>query len=213
MLKTMISACVFAMLALGAATNAQTSATSRPPADQPVRSLVFSPALVGDWKSVPEEIQLTTAFDEAVWGPNAKSVRTVELQIQPSGEGLLKVTKRVVDAKGRKVPASTSVEEAKVTIGGSRDTISTRVEHDVTVQSAARTYPEDPVSRWDLAGLRVQIVTFTDADHDTLEVRVETPEGRGSFWETLRRDSRNTSRRSSAGSSASLSADRPGILR
>jgi hypothetical protein len=208
-----MSACVFAMLALGVAANAQTSATSRPPADQPVGSPLFSPALVGNWKSVPEEIQLTTAFDEAVWGPHAKSVRTVELQIQPSGEGLLKVTKRVVDAKGRTVPASTSVEEAKVNIGGSRNTISTRVEHDVTVQSAARTYPGDPISRWELTGLRVQIATFTDADHDTLEVRVETPEGRGSFWETLRRDSRNTSRRAASGSRASVGRDRPGTLR
>jgi hypothetical protein len=206
-----MSACVFAMLAmlaLGPAANAQIPATSRPPADRQVGSQSFSPALVGNWKSAPEEIRLTTAFDEAVWGPNAKSVRTVELQIQPSGEGLLKVVKRVVDAKGRTVAASTSVEEAKVTIGGSRPTISTRVEHDVTVQSAVRTYPDEPLHRWELTGLRVQIATFTDADDDALEVRVETPEGRGSFWETLRRDSRSTTRRAASGARASARSGR-----
>jgi hypothetical protein len=208
MLKTMISACVFAMLALGATANAQTSATSRLPDDEPARALVFSPALVGTWKSAHQEMRLTTAFDEAVWGSNAKSVRTVELQIQPSGEGVLKVMKQVVDAKGRTVPASTSIEEATLTIGGSRPTISTRIEHDVTVQSAVRTYPDDPVDRWELDGLRVQIVTFADPGNDTLEVRVETPEGRGSFWETLWRDPRTTSRRSAAGSRPGVSGRR-----
>ena len=203
MLKMAFSACAFAMLAMSTVANAQTSATAQGPDDEAGRSTQFSPALVGTWKSAPDEMALTSAFDTSVWGPNAKSVRTVELQIQPSGEGVLKVTRRVVDARGRTVPASTSVEEAKLTIGGSRPTIATRVEHDVKVVSAVRTYPDDPGYKWDVAGLEVQIVTFDDdADRNRLEVRFDTPEGRGSFWETLRREARNPPRRASGRSRA-----------
>jgi hypothetical protein len=149
-----------------------------------------SHSLAGRWTSAPNETPLSSAFDESVWGPDAKSVRTVDLQIEATGRGVLKVTTRVVDRRGRTIRASTSVEEAKIVVGESRNTIATRVEHDVTVESAVRTYPDDPTYQWELDGLKVQIVTFTDGDGNTLEVRFDTPEGRGSFWETLRRSVR-----------------------
>jgi hypothetical protein len=149
-----------------------------------------SHSLAGRWTSAPNETPLSSAFDESVWGPDAKSVRTVDLQIEATGRGVLKVTTRVVDRRGRTIKASTSVEEAKIVVGESRNTIATRVEHDVTVESAVRTYPDDPTYKWELDGLKVQIVTFTDGDGNTLEVRFDTPEGRGSFWETLRRSVR-----------------------
>ena len=66
----------------------------------------FTPALAGAWKSATDEMRLTTAFDESVWGKDAKSVRTVELTITPAGEGTLKVTRSVVEAKGRTVKGS-----------------------------------------------------------------------------------------------------------
>jgi len=171
-------------------------------------STTFTPALAGTWKSAPDEMRLTSAFDESVWGPNAKSVRTVDLEVKPSGEGTLTVTRKVVDAKGRTVPASTSIERAEIAIGGARKTISTRIEHDVKVLSALRTYPDDPGHKWDLNGLKVEVVTFEDGDRNTLEVRFDTPEGRGSFWETLRRSGgatnrRATSRRTSGGNTTS----------
>jgi hypothetical protein len=150
----------------------------------------ISHPLAGRWTSAPNETPLSSAFDESVWGPDAKSVRTVDLQIEATGRGVLKVTTRVVDRRGRTIKASTSVEEAKIVVGESRNTIATRVEHDVTVESAVRTYPDDPTYKWGLDGLKVQIVTFTDGDGNTLEVRFDTPEGRGSFWETLRRSGR-----------------------
>ena len=164
-------------------------------ADANVVSTTFTPGLAGIWKSAPEEMRLTSAFDESVWGPNAKSVRTVDLEIKPTGEGTLTVTRKVVDARGRTVTASTSVEEAQIVIGGSRKTISTRIEHDVKVASAVRTYPDDPGHKWNLDGLKVQVVTFEDGDRNTLEVRFDTPEGRGSFWETLRRNAPSSTRR------------------
>jgi hypothetical protein len=153
-------------------------------------STSVSHPLAGRWTSVPSETPLSSAFDESVWGPKAKSVRTVDLQIDANGHGVLKVTTRVVDGRGRTVKASSSVEEARLVVGESRNTIATRVEHDVMVASAVRTYPDDPASKWEIEGLKVQIVTFTDGNGHTLEVRFDTPEGRGSFWETLRRSVR-----------------------
>jgi hypothetical protein len=152
-------------------------------------------ALAGTWRSASDELPLSSSFDQSVWGPNAKSVRTVELRIQPSLEGTLTITKKVVDARGRTVAASTSVEEAKLMIGEPRSGISTRIEHEVKVVSAVRTYPDDPDYKWDLTGLRVQVVTFSDGDGNTMEVRVDTPEGEGSFCP------RRQSERSRAGAS------------
>jgi hypothetical protein len=92
----------------------------------------------------------------------------------------------VIDGHGRAVKASTSVEKAQLTIGGSHHAVATRVEHEVTVTSAVRTYPDDPTYKWDLAGLRVEIATF-EGDANTVEVRFEPVEGTGAFWQTLRR--------------------------
>ena len=147
----------------------------------------FSPRLAGTWKSAPGEIKLTSEFDRSVWGPDATSVRTVDLAIKPTGEGTLTVTRKVVDAKGRTVAASTSVEEAQIAIGGARQGPAGRIEHAVEVVSAQRRYPDDPGYKWPLDGLKVEVVTFADGDGNTLEVRFDTPEGKGSFWETLSR--------------------------
>jgi hypothetical protein len=146
----------------------------------------FSHALIGTWKSPPDEMSLSSAFDESVWGPHAKSVRIVELRVDATGHGVLTVTRRVVDGRGRTVKASTSVEQAQLMVGRAHDAVSTRVEHDVTVSSAVRTYPDDPTYKWDLAGLRVAIATFAN-DPTAMEVRFEPPEGTGAFWQTLHR--------------------------
>ena len=192
MLKTHLAACALTMLALSTAANAQTSATTQPNAAG--RAAAPASTLAGTWKSTPEEMRLTSDFDVSVWGPNAKSIRTVELRIQPSGDGTLTVTRKVVDARGRTIAASTSIEQTKLTLGESRNGVSTRVIHDTTVVSAVRTYPDDPGYKWDLSGLRVQIVTFADEDRNSLEVRIDTPDGRDSFWETLRREARTSTR-------------------
>lgn len=185
--RSIVPLCACLVLTVTAIANAQAAA---PPqrTDSASRARVPASALAGTWRSAAEEMRLTTPFDESVWGANAKSVRTVELRLQPSGEGTLTITKKVVDARGRTIAASTSVEEARLAIGESRPGVSTRVEHDVKVLSAVRTYPDDPGYKWELAGLRVQVVTFGDEDGNTLELRVDTPDGRGSFWETLHRD-------------------------
>jgi hypothetical protein len=104
------------------------------------------------------------------------------------GEATLTVTRKVVDAKGRTIANSTSVERATLRIGAAAPPSMTRVEHEVTVVKAERTYPDDPTFSWGLDGLKVKLVTFDDDPNArTVEVRFDTPEGKGSFWETLRR--------------------------
>lgn len=144
-------------------------------------------ALVGTWKSVPDESRLTSDFDKSVWGANATSVRTVELIVRSPTEATLRVVKKVVNAKGLTVPASTWIEEAELQLGDTSPGTADRIEHQVTVTKAVRLFPDDKDYRWPLDGLKVKVVTFTDRDPNTLEVRYDTPEGRGSFWETLKR--------------------------
>jgi hypothetical protein len=195
MLKTLASACVFAMLPI--ASMATYAHTSDRPAGTPSQSApeAFSPALVGTWKSAPDEMRLTSDFDKSVWGANATSVRTVELTVKPTGEGTLRLVKKVVDGKGRVVPASTWIEETQLTLGRPTPGIATRVEHEARVIKAVRLFPDDPDYQWPIDALRVKLVTFQDGDGSSIEIRYDTPEGRGSFWETLRRQRAAPSRR------------------
>src|SRR5688500_932782 len=149
--------------------------------------------LAGTWRSAPEELSLTTAFDESVWGKNAKSVRTVEMAVRPTGEATLTVIRKVVDARGRTVKGSTSIEEARLQLGDVTGTVAERSELQVAVTAAERRYPDDPGSNWPLEGLRVNVAAFAD-DPATLEIRFDTPEGRGSFWEKVRRGTRTRAR-------------------
>src|SRR5687767_14253221 len=186
------AAAVFVLCALNNAA-AQTVSTGTPgkalashEGSRPRETSKATPTLVGTWTSLPDQVKLTTDFDKPVWGTGASSVRTVSLTIRPSGEGTLQVTRKVVDARGRTVSASTSIEEARLVIGAPQPPVATRIEHAVTVVSAERRYPDDPESRLSLDGLRVKVVTF-EGDGKTIEIRFDTPEGAGSFWETLRR--------------------------
>jgi hypothetical protein len=155
---------------------------------QAALAFTMDPRLAGTWTSTPETLALTSAFDESVWGPKASSVRTVRLELQPSGEGTLTVTRKVVDARGRTIANSTSVEQATLRVGAASPPSMTRIEHDVTVTKAERTYPDDPKFSWAIDGLKVKLVTFEDDKNArTVEVRFDTPEGKGSFWETLRK--------------------------
>jgi hypothetical protein len=151
-----------------------------------------SPKLVGSWKSAPSKSPLSTAFDESVWGPNASSVRTVELDVRPSGQAVLTVTTKVVDGRGRVVRGSSAVEEARLMIGKPGETSVAGTEHAVTVVSAERRYPDDPASKWPLEGLKVRLLTREDSPG--VELRYDTPEGRGSFWETLAKDVKKVTR-------------------
>jgi hypothetical protein len=143
-------------------------------------------ALVGTWRSAPEETPLSSEFDESVWGKHAKAVRTVEMTVKAAGDATLTVTRRILDARGREIKAATSIEHANLSIGAPQQQNDVRADLAVTITRAERRYPDDPGATWPMDGLRVTVSTFSD-DAARLEVRVDTPEGRGSFWETLRR--------------------------
>jgi hypothetical protein len=136
------AAAVLMICAHGSAT-AQTPARTTPTAALPdtgrsATTSTFSPSLAGTWASAPDELKLSSEFDRSVWGPDATSVRTVNLTINPSGEGTLTVTRKVIDGKGRTVAASTSIEEAQITIGGTEQGPAGRIEHAVKVVTAVR---------------------------------------------------------------------------
>jgi hypothetical protein len=103
----------------------------------------------------------------------------------------LLVTRKILDARGREIKAATSIEHAELTLGAIVHAIDVRSDVAVTVKRAERRYPDDPKGTWELDGLRVTVSTFSD-DPSRIEVRVDTPEGRGSFWETLRRTARKS---------------------
>ena len=150
-----------------------------------------APTLAGTWRSTVEETPLSTPFDESVWGKNAKSTRVVEMVVKPTGDAALTVTRKVIDAHGREIKAATSIEHADLSIGTVQHSIDVRSDLATTVKHAERRYPDDPTGTWTLEGLKITVSTFAD-DASKIEVRVDTPEGRGSFWETLRRAGRKS---------------------
>jgi len=143
-------------------------------------------SLIGTWKAVTDRFPLTGDFNEKVWGRNAVSVRDVTLVVKPNGEAALTIAHKVLDARGRAVPGSASVEQADVVIGEAKPGLASRVDHDVRVVKAERRYPENPGDRWPLENLKVNVVSFSDAPN-TLEVRFEPADGQGSLSEQLTR--------------------------
>jgi len=121
-----------------------------------------APALNGTWRSTPDETPLSSTFDESVWGKNAKAIRTVEMVVRAGGDASLTVTRKVVDARGRTVVGSSSVEQAELTLGSVQNTTGVRSELMVTVKKAERRYPDDPKGTFDLQGLQVTVTTFSD---------------------------------------------------
>ena len=185
-IQLMMASAVVALCAAGATAHPRLAA--RPDYQpQTAPASATTPIPTGTWRSPRDEMALTTDFDKSVWGANATSVRTVELVVRPKATATLRVVKKVVDGKGRDVPASVVIEESELQIGQATPGVADRIEHEVTVARAFRVFPDDAASRWPLEGLKVKLVTFTERGGKTMEIRYDTPEGRGSFWETLTR--------------------------
>jgi hypothetical protein len=142
-----------AAIASGQSGRTKASATSE--YDEEART---ASVLAGTWRSGEERVPLNSPFDVSVWGKGATSVRTVVLTAKPSGEAALTVTRKVTDARGRTVPGSTSIEQAEVAIGESREGLASRREYDLRVVKAERRYPDFPDSTWALNGLEVERV-------------------------------------------------------
>jgi hypothetical protein len=143
-------------------------------------------ALSGTWQSEPDETPLSSAFDESVWGKNAVAIRSVQMTVGPTGDATLTVSRKVVDGRRHTVPGSQSVERVHLSLGTVQKSTDIRCDLMVSVKQAERRYPDEPGFTSPIEGLRVGVTTFP-GDPGKLEIRVDTPEGRGSFWETLRR--------------------------
>ena len=139
--------------------------------------------LAGSWKSPQYKLKRGGDESTAVFGPNASDVRDVDLTLDASGSGVLKITTSVLDQKG-KTWAPTEVE-VKVALGAATPTNTNRCELAVTVAGAEERYLDQTQYQAPLAGIRVAMLL--DATGRQLDVRFETPKGSGSFWTTLRR--------------------------
>jgi len=174
---------VFNLSALGVV-SAQTPAA-------PVASLE---TLAGVWTAEPFSVGLNSDFDKSVWGPNASSLRKVQLTLQPSGEGTITVTRSVVDGRGRPRPASVSIEQAHLKLHMPTTIEGGRFEPVVDVLSPERHYPDTPTDCWPLTGLSVKLLSLNN-DYNRLLLRFDLADGRGSFGETLVRRGAATDKR------------------
>src|SRR5689334_17547230 len=71
--------------------------------------------LAGAWKAPQYKMKRASEIGTQVFGPNAYDIRNVDLTLEPSGEGVLKIATSVLDQKG-KTWAPTLIE-AKLMIG------------------------------------------------------------------------------------------------
>ncbi len=143
-------------------------------------------SLAGAWKAPEYRMKRASEVGTQVFGPNASDVRNVELTLQPSGEGVLKISTSVLDQKG-KTWAPTLIE-AKVTVAAPQAAVQTsagRCEPVVTVGGVEERYLDETGYRTPLSGAHVRMVANPAAKQ--LEVRFETAKGEGSFWSTLMR--------------------------
>ena len=139
--------------------------------------------LAGSWKAPQYKLKRGGDESTAVFGPNASDVRDVELTLDASGSGVLKITTSVLDQKG-KTWAPTEVE-AKIALGMVTTTSNSRCDVAVTVASAEERYLDQTQYQAPIAGARVMMLV--DPPARQLDVRFETVKGPGSFWTTVRR--------------------------
>jgi len=140
--------------------------------------------LAGVWKAQEDRVPRATALDVQVFGPDAYEVKSVDLTVQPMGEGVLKVSKAVVGQKGRRY--SPSVIEAKLIIGAPKISVTGRIEPAVKVVSAEERYLDGSGDHWPRDGSRVTI-SLASLEDNQMELRFDTPNGSESFGETMTR--------------------------
>ena len=141
-------------------------------------------SLAGVWKAPQYKMKRASEVGTQVFGPNSYDIRNVDLTLDASGEGTLKISSSVLDQKG-KTWAPTAVE-AKLKVAppaAAQASAAGRCEPAVTVVSAEEKFLDATNYAGPLPGTRVMIVT--DAAAKQIDVRFETPKGEGSFWSTL----------------------------
>ena len=146
-----------------------------------------SPAsLAGHWQSKPLELALTDDFHRSVYGAGARSVRTVTMTIETSGEGKFRVVDSVRDRQGRVVAGTQEIQEVAFAVGDLVEETGRPAHFTTHVAKAERRFADDPSLTFNRDGVTLAIYVMADKP-GSLEVRFDTPEGTGSFWETLSR--------------------------
>ena len=176
------------VLLLAAPVSAQTPGAARAADDEVSKSnrTVFPASLAGQWSSAPFELALTSDFHRSVYGAGAVSVRSVTMTIRPSGDGVFTVRNRVRDARGRVVAGTEEIEEVRFAIGDLVEQPGRQPHYSSRVTGAERRFADDAGSRFAREGVKLALYV-PEGKPGTLEVRFDTPEGTGSFWETVRR--------------------------
>ena len=188
-----------AVLALCGSLSAQAPTATVPhdAADEGAAStagIVVPGRLAGRWTAPPFEIALSSDFHRSVYGPNARSVRWVTLTIRPSGDGTFTVTNSVRDRSGKTVPGTRQIDEVTFTVGDLKREPGYQPRYTSHIVKAERRYPDDPQSTFPLDGAKLELFV-PEGKNGALDVRFDTPEGPGSFWETLRRAARPAARK------------------
>jgi hypothetical protein len=142
-------------------------------------------ALTGHWQSSSLELALTSDFHKSVYGSGAKSVRSVTMTIKPSGEGVFQVMNSVRDRQGRVVTGTQEIEDVTFSMGDLVQEPGRPAHYTTHVMHAERRFTDDPKSAFAHDGVMLGIYRKDDKAGE-IEVRFDTPEGTGSFWETLR---------------------------
>ena len=147
---------------------------------------VFPASMAGRWTAMPLEVKLSSDFHRSIYGPDARSVRMVNVTLDPSGGGTFTVTSSVRDRQGRTVPGTREIDDVRFTMGELAHEIGYQPHYTTHIAKAERRYPDDPSSTFTLDGVKLEFFV-PEGKADTMDVRFDTPDGRGSFWETLRR--------------------------
>ena len=176
------------LLLLAAPLRAQVPGSARPAEEDVSRTnrTVFPATLAGRWTSSPLELALTSEFHQSVYGAGAVSVRSVTMTIQPSGDGVFTVTSRVRDRRGRVVAGTQEIEEVRFAVGDLVEQPGRQPHYATRIVRAERRFADDATSAFARDGVKLALY-LPGGKTGTMEVRFDTPEGTGSFWETVRR--------------------------
>jgi hypothetical protein len=150
-------------------------------------------ALDGSWRAPEYTMERESALDEEVFGAHATDVRNVELDVEPSGDAVLRICSAVVDQKGK--PFAPTLFDAKLALTPPAASGADAFQPRVSVESAEEWY-FDSGTRWMRQGYHVTLTARPRGSAiDALDLRFDTPQGDGSFWTTLVRQGAGADRR------------------
>jgi hypothetical protein len=151
----------------------------------PAPDVTPAASLTGRWRSAPFELSLSSDLHVSVYGTGARSVRSVSMTIEPSGNGVFRVTSSVRDRRGRVVSGTEEIQEVTFILGDLVQDPGRQPHYATRVVKAERRFADEPASGFPREGVTLGI--YPRDTPRTIEVRFDTPEGAGSFWESLRR--------------------------